>query len=117
MRSGSFFMCDPAAGFGRGDHASSLHDVATTRGSFMPDIDPRGHRLMIHGMVDRPLTFTMEDLKRLPSVTRLHFIECAGNEAESEDRSGIARDDQLRRMDWRARAQLKGALKSAMTSP
>jgi hypothetical protein len=42
MRSGSFFMCDPAAGFGRGDHASSLHDVATTRGSFMPDIDPRG---------------------------------------------------------------------------
>jgi DMSO/TMAO reductase YedYZ molybdopterin-dependent catalytic subunit len=71
---------------------------------------------MIHGMVDRPLTFTMEDLKRLPSVTRLHS-SCAGNEAESEDRSGIARDDQLRRMDWRARAQLKGALKSAMTSP
>ena len=34
---------------------------------------------MVHGMVDRPLTFTMEDLKRLPSVTRLHFIECAGN--------------------------------------
>ena len=34
---------------------------------------------MIHGMVDRPLTFTMDDLKRLPSVTRLHFIECAGN--------------------------------------
>ena len=58
---------------------SSLHYVATTRGSFVPDIDPREHRLMIHGMVDRPLTFTMEDLKRLPSVTRLHFIECAGN--------------------------------------
>src|SRR6516164_6525057 len=58
---------------------SSLHYVATTRGSFMPDIDPRAHTLMIHGLVDRPLTFTMEDLKRLPSVTRLHFIECAGN--------------------------------------
>ena len=58
---------------------SSLHFVGTTRGSFMPDIDPREHRLMIHGMVDRPLIFTMEDLKRLPSVTRLHFIECAGN--------------------------------------
>ena len=58
---------------------SSLHYVATTRGSFLPDIDPREHRLMIHGMVDRPLTFTLEDLKRLPSVTRLHFIECAGN--------------------------------------
>jgi sulfane dehydrogenase subunit SoxC len=58
---------------------SSLHYVATTRGAFMPDIDPREHQLMIHGLVDRPLTFTMEDLKRLPSVTRLHFIECAGN--------------------------------------
>jgi sulfane dehydrogenase subunit SoxC len=60
---------------------SSLHYVATTRGAFMPDIDPREHRLMIHGLVDRPLTFTMEDLKRFPSVTRLHFIECAGNRA------------------------------------
>src|SRR5712672_3833221 len=58
---------------------SSLHYVATTRGSFIPDIDPKEHTLMIHGLVDRPLTFTMEDLKRLPSVTRLHFIECAGN--------------------------------------
>jgi sulfane dehydrogenase subunit SoxC len=58
---------------------SSLHYVATTRGSFIPDIDPREHRLMIHGLVDRPLTFTLEDLKRLPSVTRLHFLECAGN--------------------------------------
>jgi sulfane dehydrogenase subunit SoxC len=58
---------------------SSLHYYATTRGAFLPDIDPRQHTLMIHGLVDRPLTFTMDDLKRLPSVTRLHFIECAGN--------------------------------------
>jgi sulfane dehydrogenase subunit SoxC len=58
---------------------SSLHYYATTRGSFLPDIDPDQHTLMIHGLVDRPLTFTVGDLKRLPSVTRLHFIECAGN--------------------------------------
>src|SRR5262245_54282740 len=58
---------------------SSLHYVATTRGAFLPDIDPKEHSLMIHGLVDRPLTFSMEDLKRLPSVTRLHFMECAGN--------------------------------------
>ena len=58
---------------------SSLHFVGTTRGSFVPEIDPREHRLMIHGLVDRPLVFTMEDLRRLPSVTRPHFIECAGN--------------------------------------
>ena len=58
---------------------SSHHYVGTTRGSFVPDINPEDHRLMIHGMVDRPLIFTLEELKRLPSVTRLHFIECAGN--------------------------------------
>jgi sulfane dehydrogenase subunit SoxC len=62
---------------------SSLHYYATTRGSFLPDIDPRQHSLMIHGLVDRPLTFTMDDLKRLPSVTRLHFIECAGNRSSA----------------------------------
>tara|TARA_B100002003_G_scaffold248341_1_gene281910 strand:- start:1949 stop:3193 length:1245 start_codon:yes stop_codon:yes gene_type:complete len=60
---------------------SSLHYIGTTRGAYVPDIDPDKHRLMIHGMVDLPLVFTMEELKRLPSVTRLHFIECAGNRA------------------------------------
>jgi len=53
----------------------------------MPDIDPRQHTLTIHGLVDRPLTFTMEDLKRLPSVTRLHFIECAGNRHTGKQRT------------------------------
>src|SRR6478736_4342219 len=60
---------------------SSLHYTATHRGAFVPDIDPREHRLMIHGMVDRPLVFTMDELKRLPYVTRIHFIECLGNRA------------------------------------
>ena len=45
----------------------------------IPRIDPADHKLMIHGMVDRPLIFTLADLKRLPSVSRLHFVECAGN--------------------------------------
>jgi len=61
---------------------SSLHYVATHRGSYIPEIDPKQHRLMIHGMVDRPLIFTMDDLKRLPYVTRVHFIECIGNRAK-----------------------------------
>jgi sulfane dehydrogenase subunit SoxC len=60
---------------------SSLFYVATHRGSFVPDINPDEHRLMIHGEVERPLIFTMDDLKRLPSVSRLHFIECLGNRA------------------------------------
>ncbi len=66
---------------------SSLHYVATHRGSFVPDIDPREHKLMIHGMVDRPLVFTVEDLKRLPSVSRIHFIECLGNRAQARHKT------------------------------
>ncbi|MBV8745166.1 MAG: molybdopterin-dependent oxidoreductase [Xanthobacteraceae bacterium] len=66
---------------------SSLHYIATTRGSYIPDIDPKEHKLMIHGLVDQPLTFTMEDLKRFPSVTRLHFIECAGNRHNGRQRT------------------------------
>jgi sulfane dehydrogenase subunit SoxC len=61
--------------------ASSLHYVATTKGSFIPDIDPAKHTLMINGLVDRPRIFTMADLKRFPSVSRFHFIECSGNSA------------------------------------
>jgi sulfane dehydrogenase subunit SoxC len=44
-----------------------------------PQIDATEHRLTIHGLVDRPLVFTMDDLKRLPSVSRIFFIECSGN--------------------------------------
>ena len=67
--------------------ASSLHYVATTKGSFIPDIDPAKHTLMIDGLVDRPRIFTMEDLKRFPSVSRLHFIECSGNSANERDKT------------------------------
>jgi sulfane dehydrogenase subunit SoxC len=49
---------------------SSLHYIATTRGSYMPDIDPKTHTVMIHGLVDQPLTFTMDDLKRF------HVAQC-----------------------------------------
>jgi len=45
----------------------------------VPDIDPRRHRLMIHGLVDRPLMLTMDDLKRFPAVSRIYFMECSGN--------------------------------------
>jgi len=45
----------------------------------VPDVDPQRHELMIHGLVERPLVFTMDELHRLPSVSRIHFLECAGN--------------------------------------
>lgn len=42
-------------------------------------IDPAEHRLAIHGLVEQPLLFTMDDLMRYPSVSRFHFLECSGN--------------------------------------
>jgi sulfane dehydrogenase subunit SoxC len=56
---------------------SSLHYERHHAG--VPAIDPAKHELMIHGLVERPLIFTLEDLKRLPSVSRTHFLECSGN--------------------------------------
>jgi sulfane dehydrogenase subunit SoxC len=45
----------------------------------IPVIDPQKYELLIHGMVDKPLVFSLADLKRFPSVTRTCFIECSGN--------------------------------------
>jgi sulfane dehydrogenase subunit SoxC len=45
----------------------------------VPDIDPARHRLMIHGLVKKPLVFTMETLERYPMTSRVCFLECAGN--------------------------------------
>ena len=45
----------------------------------LPDIDPRQYRLAIHGMVERPIELTLEELKRLPSVSRICWLECTGN--------------------------------------
>jgi sulfane dehydrogenase subunit SoxC len=47
------------------------------------DIDPTKHRLMLNGSDDtlmkRPMVFTMDELMRLPSVSRFHFLECGAN--------------------------------------
>ncbi|MCU0819163.1 MAG: sulfite dehydrogenase [Beijerinckiaceae bacterium] len=44
------------------------------------EIEPTKHRLMIHGLVEKPLVFTMDDLKRFPGrVNKLYFLECAAN--------------------------------------
>ncbi len=55
------------------------------------EVDPAEHRIMINGLVDRELVFTMEDLKRFPRENHVYFLECAAN-------SG---------MEWRG-AQLNG---------
>jgi len=47
--------------------------------SGIPEIDPDAHRLLIHGLVNRPLVFTLEALARYPMESRAAFIECGGN--------------------------------------
>ena len=56
------------------------------------EVNPADYRLMLHGLVDKPLIFTLDDIKRMPRVNRAYFCECAAN-------SG---------MEWRG-AQLNGA--------
>jgi sulfane dehydrogenase subunit SoxC len=53
-------------------HFTRIHDG-------VPTIDPAKHTLLIHGLVDRPIEFSVSDLKRFPAVTRTHFVECSGN--------------------------------------
>lgn len=47
--------------------------------SGIPDIDPDAHRLLVHGMVKRPLVFTLDALARYPMESQIAFIECGGN--------------------------------------
>jgi sulfane dehydrogenase subunit SoxC len=58
---------------------NGLHYVVSYGGA--PDIDPEKHRLVIHGLVKRPLIFTLDSLGRYPTVSRTAFLECGGNSA------------------------------------
>ncbi len=58
---------------------AALHFYVNHEYGFIVKINPKDYRLTIYGMVDRPLIFTLAELKRLPSVSRLHFLECLEN--------------------------------------
>ncbi len=45
----------------------------------IPDIDPDQHRLLIHGLVERPLLFDLNTLSRYPLISNIRFVECSGN--------------------------------------
>ena len=56
---------------------SSLHFERHHSG--VPSIDSARHELLLHGLVEQPLIYTLADLKRFPAASRLHFVECSGN--------------------------------------
>ena len=89
-----------------------LDGIITPNGLFyerhhggVPTIDPAQHRLMLHGLVDKPLIFTMDDIRRFPSQSHIYFLECSGNpglqEALRQDGIRPRRSLELCRMDRR----------------
>ncbi len=42
-------------------------------------IDPASYRLMINGLVENELVFTLDDLMRFPRQNHVYFLECAAN--------------------------------------
>ena len=56
---------------------SGLHFERSHSGTAV--IDPSRHMLYVHGMVRRMKKYSMRDLRRFPSLSRLLFLECSGN--------------------------------------
>ena len=54
----------------------------------VPTIDPKRYTLLIHGMVDRPMVFTLDDLKRFPGKSWIRCIECSGNGGRAYRKDG-----------------------------
>ena len=60
----------------------------------VPAIDPAQHELVIHGLVERPLIFTVETLMRYPMESHIRFVECAGNSGAASNETPPQRDVQ-----------------------
>lgn len=58
----------------------------------VPAIDPKHYSLLIHGLVERPLVFTLDDLKRFPGRTVIRCIECSGNGGRAYRKDDISPD-------------------------
>jgi sulfane dehydrogenase subunit SoxC len=81
-------MGNPAAP-GNGVSWTPLHDlegIVTPSGlhferhhNGVPQIDPQQHRLLIHGLAQKPLLFSVADLLRYPLRSLFGFVECGGN--------------------------------------
>ena len=78
---------------------SSLH-YTTQHFYGIPTIDPASHRLLIHGLVERPLSFSVDELKRLPFVSRVYFIECIGNRPNPQGRTAADTHGRAACSEW-----------------
>lgn len=97
-RSVRYFNPEPYGGTGSArTPLEDLYGIITPSSLFfervhagVPNLTPDTHKLLIDGLVERPVVLSMSDLHRLPSVSRVHFIECAGN--SGAEHAGEPRD-------------------------
>ena len=93
---------------------ADLHGTLTPNALFyeihfggIPAIDPSEHRLLVHGLGERPTLFTMDDLKRFPAVSVTHFLECAGNSFSEWTEASLSPTVQLSH-GWTSSAEWTG---------
>lgn len=65
----------------------------------VPAIDPDRYSLMIHGMVERPMKFSLRDIRRFPAASRICFIECSGNGGRAYDKDNPPREASPQQID------------------
>ncbi len=78
---------------------TSLH-FTTQHYYGIPDINPAEHKLMIHGLVERPLVFSVDELKRMPFVSRPYFLECVGNRPSPRAQTVSASHGRMGCSEW-----------------
>ncbi len=64
---------------------SDLHFERSHSG--VPSLNPKTHRLLVHGMTEKSVVFTLDDLRSMPSVSRIAFLECSGNGWENWEKA------------------------------
>lgn len=82
---------------------AGLHFVVHHNG--IPDIEPSDHQFMLHGLVDKPLKWSVETLLNYPMISRINFLECAGNSAPN-----AVSDDPMDMTAGEIHGQISGSL-------
>jgi len=88
-------LVDPFSAFSLSP-LQELDGIITPNGLFyerhhagIPQIDPEQHRLIVHGMTQKDMIFTMQELRQFPCVSKFYFLECSGNPASSRPLSTL----------------------------
>ena len=79
VRQGEPFNGGPAAGRLLGSFITPNELFFVRNHGGVPEVDPASYRLAVDGLVERPLSLSLEDLRRLPRASVTATLQCAGN--------------------------------------